>query len=232
MERWNPLYRLIKVADDYDNNELTIHAGIDVITADSISSPNITSIIIEEGVRKFDSSAISCPNLRTIKFPKTLAEYYLEEIRGISFSELKHLGKILIPKGMCTFFLMYCSANLYHLLVEYDEQGIESPIKPLNDDVKHYYEKIHSYGFPDYLHYSLLKIELQKGIALSEDQIYAYFKEMRSSINIYYNMHIDIMYRFQECFRRDGLSLKTIKSKDKEGKEVELYYLESPKSNE
>ena len=221
---------LIRVSDDFDKHELIIPSGIDVITEKSITSPNIESIVLEEGVSKFYSSAIACPNIKTIKFPKTLSVSYLEKNNGIPYVQaFKNLEKVLIPKGMRDFFLMY--STLYSLFIEYDEEGNEHPIKPLSNEEKEFYSKIHCYfGAPNFDQYTLIKSELQKGVALSRSQIFSklYNSGLLDILGNYYHFVIgDLMNNLLHCFKRDGITIKTIKHKNNDGKVEELYYIDS-----
>lgn len=222
---------LIRVSDDFDKHELIIPSGIDVITEKSITSPNIESIVLEEGVRKFYSSAIACPNIKTIKFPKTLSVYYLERHNGIPYVQaFEHLEKVLIPKGMRNFFLMYCPFTFHSLLVEYDEEGNESPIKPLSDEEKEFYRKTRCYlGAPNFVQYAHLKSELQRGVALSGNQILSLLNDIEVLDEYYYcgNIFNNLMYNLSNCFKREGITMKTIMHKDANGRQEELYYIDS-----
>lgn len=228
---------LIKVSDEYPKQELIIPSGTDVITKDAITCPNIESIVIEDGVRNYSSYAINCPNIKTIKFPKTLSIYHLEgsveyELRWLIsiVHNFKYLEKILIPQGMRNFFLMFCSSSFHSLFVEYDEEGNEHPIKPLSDEEKEFYNKIHCYsGAPNFVQYTLIKLEFQKGEALSRNQIYRKLCEL-GILDEAYRLGIlfdNLMYNLSCCFKRDGITMKSIMHKDNDGKEEVLYYIES-----
>ena len=214
---------LIKVSNDYSNSELVVPAGVDVITSDSISSEHIESVIFEEGVARIYSAAITGKNIKTIKFPRTISEDYLEETQGISFEHSKSFEKILIPKGLRDFYLMYCDTCLHSILVEYDEDGNESPIKPLSDSEREYYENVQECGFPSYIQYSAIKKELQKGVALTEWQIYKLLETVKSEVDYF---KIYALGRIERCFERDGIPLKTLIHKDNDGYEETLYYIE------
>ncbi len=112
---------LIKVSEEYKQNKLVIPRGVPGITVDnSINNEHITEIEIEDGYSFFNSRALNCPNLRTIKFPKILANSCLH---GSIISLLEHcpkLEKILIPQGTRDFFLRYSNPNLHELMIEYD----------------------------------------------------------------------------------------------------------------
>lgn len=223
---------LIKVSENYNKSILVIPSTTHVIVDGSITNSNITDIEILEGCIFFNSSAVQCPNLKTIKFPGTLWGCYLSEHKIFkswnngSRSEFPLLEKILIPKGMRDFFLSYTQTDLYNLLVEYDKDGVETPIMPLSKEEWQFYNSKHpdDGGFPNYVHYSTIEKELLTGFALSEEQIWSL---LPSDIHTFekYGCQISIC-DLKCCFEKNGYKFNKLTYKNENGEDIKLYNLE------
>lgn len=200
---------LIKVSEEYKQSKLVIPSTVHGIIVDnSINNDHITKIEIEDGYREqhfFNSGAINCPNLRTIKFPKTLSAWYLEHYRISLKENAPLLKKILIPKGMRDFFLMYSSFNLFELMIEYDSEGVETPIAPLSEEEWNFYKGPHLNGIPNYKQYENVKKEFLGGNALTGQQIATILESSVNNAGLQSCSLIgSTIDNVAKCFERDG----------------------------
>jgi hypothetical protein len=210
---------LIKVSEEYKQNKLVIpQAAMGITVINSINNDHITEIEIEDGYRGqhyFNSGAINCPNLRTIKFPKTLSNWCLEEYEISLLEHCPKLEKILIPKGMRDFFLMYSNPNLHELMIEYDLDNNEIGKVHMIEQEKDFYAHIHSNGIPNYKQYVALKNKFQQGQLVTYDDILKILRDSDSITSQYLDYYsCDPINSIKSCFKKDGfnLSRKTYKS--------------------
>lgn len=198
---------LIKVSDGFTFSKIVIPNGISrIVTINSITNIYITDIEINSTNNCFfNSGAINCPNLRTIKFPKTLSAWYLEHYRISLKENAPHLEKILIPKGMRDFFLMYSSLNLFELMIEYDSEGVETPIAPLSKEEWDFYKGPHLNGIPNYTQYKNVKKEFLGGNALTGQQIATILESSANNAGLQSCSLIgNAIDNVAKCFERDG----------------------------
>lgn len=217
---------LIKVSEEYNKSTLVIPPTSHVIVDGSITNSDITTIEISEGVIRFNSHSIRCPNLKTIKLPSSLFSRYLSE-NQIEFKEwcknnAPKLEKILIPKGMRDFYLPHINSCYHKLLFEYDSIGSEIPIKKLTSDEEIFYNSIHAYsGFPNYKQYITIKRALLNEEAISEKQILSLLPNIDKFELRFWDT------RIRKYLEKEGYVVKQVwYNPNDENIRISLYYIE------